>query len=124
VSPSTFGQSKPARIKTNLANEIGGVWALVDKPTDIASPKSRLKFIINGYWGMTQADTMSHVTTFHHGGRYTLADSTYRETIDYATGNTASYIGTTTVFSIQIKGNTMYLTGVGNPWNEIWKRLQ
>ncbi|QMW04852.1 hypothetical protein [Spirosoma foliorum] len=124
LGQSSFGQSRPGRTKTNLAKEITGVWALVDKPTDTASAGSRLKFIMNGYWSMTQVDTMSHVTIFHHGGSYTLADSIYSEKIGYANGSTANYIGTTTVFSVRIKGNTMYLKGIGNPWNEVWKRLR
>ena len=124
LAQSSFGQSKPIRTKPSLAKEITGVWALVDKPTDTASAGSRLKFILNGHWSMTQADTMSHVTTFHHGGSYTLADSTYNETIGYANSSTANYIGTTTVFSVRIEGNTLYLKGIGNPWNEVWKRLR
>lgn len=124
LSIAAFSQSKTVRPKANLSKEIIGVWALVDKPTDTASAGSRLKFIVNGHWSMTQADTMSHVTTFHHGGSYTLADSTYSETIGYANNNTANYIGSTTVFSVRIKGNTLYLKGIGNPWNEVWKRLR
>lgn len=73
---------------------------------------------------MTQADTMSHVTMFHHGGSYTLADSTYSEKVEYANSNTASYIGTTNLFSVRINKNIMYLKGIDNPWNEVWKRVR
>lgn len=34
---AAFSQSKPVRPRTNLAKEISGVWALVDKPTDAVS---------------------------------------------------------------------------------------
>lgn len=119
-----LSQAKKARPRSTLSKEIIGVWALLDKPTGTVSAGSRLKFIMDGHWSMTQADSMSHVTVFHHGGIYTLADSTYREIVGYANTNTAGYIGTETTFLIRIQGDRMHLTGIGNPWNEVWKRLR
>ena len=121
LSSLGFSQSKTAPPK--VKKDIRGVWGLVEKPTDSVNGGSRLKFIMDGRWSLTQSDSVSHVTLYHHGGSYTLTDSSYSENIDYANSSTASYIGTNANFSLRLEGDILYLTGIGNPWNEIWKRL-
>ncbi|MFD2933802.1 hypothetical protein [Spirosoma flavum] len=124
LTTPVLSQSKTVRPRSSLSKDIIGVWALVDKSTSKVSAGNRLKLIVDRHWSLTQADSVSHVTTVHHGGTYTLTDSIYSERVEYANPNTARYIDTIAKFSIQIKGNSMYLKGIDNPWNEIWKRIR
>ena len=123
ISSSSFAQSKMTKTPS-YSKTIMGVWALVDKVTDVPTAGSRLKFILDGHWTLTQNDSTTGLVAFHHGGSYTLEGKTYTEHVEYANSNTASYIKSTAKFNIQIQDNIMTLTGIGNPWNEIWKRIK
>lgn len=121
-----FGQekNKPSLKAKSLNKEIIGVWALVSKATDIPLSNNRLKFIIDGHWSLTQADSITKVTTVHHGGTYTLKGDSYSEKVEYANANTARFIESVAKFNIKIDKDIIYLTGIDNPWNEIWKRIK
>ncbi len=47
----------------------------------------------------------------------------YAETVEYANESTSALIKQTFKFTAKIAGDMLTLSGVGNPWNEVWKRL-
>ena len=64
------------------------------------------------------------MTIFHHGGTYTLNGDEYVETVEYANESTKELIKQTFKFTIKIEGDTLTQTGIGNPYNEVWKRVK
>jgi len=108
-----------------LADELKGAWLYVSKKGeepggDITG--NRIKFLADKHWNITQSDPNTGVTVFHHGGTYKLNGDEYSETITYANPNTGSMIGQNFTFKMEVKGDTLIQTGVGNDFNEVWKR--
>jgi len=102
-----------------------GTWILVGKPGDLGlvpAEGGRLKSLTDTHWSMTQTDPKDGVVIFHHGGTYTLNGNDYVEHVEFANPSTKDRIGKTSKFKIKIEGDTLTLTGIGNPWNEVWKR--
>jgi bla regulator protein BlaR1 len=109
------------------AHGLVGSWVLVGKPGEAGEPPAaggRIKLITERQWSITQADPKTGVVIFHHGGTYTLKGNEYNENVEYANQNTKDLVGTTTRFTIKLEGDTLTLTGIGNPWNEVWKRVK
>ena len=46
------------------------------------------------------------------------------ETVEYANESTKELIKQTFKFTIKIEGDTLTQTGIGNPYNEVWKRVK
>ena len=111
---------------SQLAKDLIGTWILVGKPGEVGeAPEAggRLKFLTGSHWCDTQADPKTGVVIFHHGGTYALKGNDYVQTTEYANPSTKSLIGKPGKFTIKVEGDTMTLIGIGNPWNEVWKRL-
>jgi hypothetical protein len=120
-------KSAPAAKPSQLAKDLVGTWILVGTPDQVGeAPKAggRLKFFTGKHWCITEADSVSAKVVFHHGGTYTLDGDEYAETIEYANDNTAELIKETNKFKIKVEGDTYTQIGVGNPYNEVWKRLK
>ena len=116
-----------AAAPSELAKDIIGTWILVGKPGEVGeAPEAggRLKFITGRHWTVTQADPKTGQTIFHHGGTYTLKGNEYIETVEYANESTTNLIGEAFKFTVKVEGDTLTQTGIGNPWNEIWKRAK
>jgi hypothetical protein len=127
--PCLRAQDKPAAVAepSSLAKNLVGTWILVGEPGDIGEVPTaggRLKFFTGRHWMITQADPASGVTTFHHGGTYTLNGDEYVETIEYANESTKDLIKQTFKFTLKVEGDTLSQIGIGNPWNEVWKRVK
>jgi hypothetical protein len=122
---TTLAQPRPRPVQSASPPDrnLTGVWVLVTQPATPLTPASRLKFIGAGRWSLTQAQDSSGLISIHHGGRYNLQQQEYSETVDYANPNTASYIGTTLHFRIQIQRDTMRLSGIDNTFDETWARV-
>ena len=124
-----LAQDKPvsARGQSPLANNLLGTWILVGEPGKIEEAPAaggRLKFCTGRHWIITQADSATGVTVFHHGGTYTLNGDQYAETVEYANENTKDLIKQTLKFKIKVDGDTLTQIGIGNPWTEVWKRVK
>jgi hypothetical protein len=122
-------QDKPTATKEQspLAKNLLGTWILVGEPGKVReAPASggRLKFCTGRLWTITQADSKTGVTIYHHGGTYTLNGDEYVETVEYANESTKELIKQTFKFTIKIEGDTLTQTGIGNPYNEVWKRVK
>lgn len=122
-------QDKPAPAKepSPLAKNLLGTWILVGAPGkvgEIPASGGRFKFLTGRHWTITQADPKTGVTIFHHGGTYTLNGDEYAESIEYANPNTKELIKQTFKFTTKIEDDTLTLTGIGNSFNEVWKRVK
>ena len=112
---------------SNLAKELQGTWVLIGKPGEAEETPgkgSRLKFITGKHWTITQADPETGVTVFHHGGTYSLKGDEYVETVEYANESTKELIKQTFKFTMKVEGDKLTQTGIGNPFNEVWKRAK
>jgi hypothetical protein len=112
---------------SQLAKQMIGTWVLAGTPEKVEEPPvngGRYKFFTGKHWCVTQADPDSGEIIYHHGGTYTLDGDTYEETIHYSTANNAGLIKQTFTFKVKVEGDTYTQIGVGNPYNEVWKRAK
>jgi hypothetical protein len=115
------------REQSELAKSVLGTWILVGTPGQVAEPPAaggRLQFFTGRHWLITQADADTGEVIFHHGGTYTLEGDQLVKTVEYANPNTASLIKEAHKFKIEVDGDTLTQTGIGNPWTEVWKRVK
>jgi len=122
-------QDKPATAQEQspLTKSLPGTWILVGEPGKVGEAPAaggRLKFFTGRHWTITQADPKTGVTIYHHGGTYTLNGDEYAETIEYANENTKELIKQTLKFTIKVEGDTFTQIGIGNSFNEVWKRVK
>ena len=116
---------KPTDSKYLPAN-LTGTWAYAGEPGQTNTPPldtNRLKFCAGGYWCDLQIDPKTSVVTVHHGGRCVLKGDKYVETCQYDNPTTMPLIGEDAKFNVQSADDTFTLTGLNNPWKEIWKKL-
>ena len=113
--------------KSQLAKDLIGTWAYAGTPDDVNEPPEgggHYKYFTGKHWCVTKANTETGKVEYHLGGTYTLDGDNLEETIKYATELTASQIGQTYKYKIKVEGDTYTQTGVGNPYNEVWKRAK
>ena len=72
---------------------------------------------------MTQADPKTGVVMMHDGGTYTLDGDEYVESLEYANPNGMQDINKKFKYTVKVEGDMMTQTGIGNPYHEVWKRL-
>jgi hypothetical protein len=107
--------------------DLAGVWVLVGTPDKVGEPPSkggRLKFFSGRHWCITESDPATGEVVFHHGGTYTINGDELVETVEYASSNTVSLIKQVFKHKIKIEGDKFTQVGIGNPWQEVWKRLK
>ena len=120
VAFSAEGESETKPEKGGAAKKaIYGTWEL-----GFEDGSKRLKFIGDGMWAITQSDPKTGAVIFHHCGSYTFDGVNYVETIEFATEATSDMIGTVNHFELTVGANTNDQKGMGNPWNEEWKRVK
>ena len=129
VATNLRAQDKPtaANEQSPLAKNLLGTWILVGEPGkvgEVPASGGRLKFLTGRLWTVTQADPKTGVIIFHHGGTYTLNGDAYVETVEYATESNKELIKQTFKFTLKVEGDTLTQTGIGNPYNEVWKRVK
>ena len=113
--------------KSQLAKALIGTWAFAGAPDDVKDPPENgghYKVFTGKHWCVTKANTETGKVEYHLGGTYTLDGDNLEETIKYATETIAGQIGQTFKYKIKVEGNTYTQTGVGNPYNEVWKRAK
>jgi beta-lactamase regulating signal transducer with metallopeptidase domain len=112
---------------SQLSKDLVGTWILVGKPGEIGEMPAaggRIKSLTDTHWSVTQADPETGATIFHHGGTYALKGNEYAETVEYANESSAELIKKTFKFKLKVEGDTLTQQGIGNPWNEVWKRAK
>lgn len=120
-SPAQIDKVNSATSIVQPVEDIAGVWAFVSNVGEPPSMDKKIKIIADGHWMFSQPNPADNITSFHHGGTYTLEGDSYAETIEYANASTGGYLGRTFKYKIAIEGDTMTLTG---PYNEVWKRVK
>jgi hypothetical protein len=112
---------------SQLAKDLIGTWVMVGTPDKIGeAPETggRFKFRTGKYWNITEADPKTGEVVFHHGGTYTLDGDEYVETVKYALPNTKDIINQQFKFKVKVEGDTYTQIGIGNEFNEVWKRAK
>jgi len=112
---------------SQLSRDIIGTWILVGTPDEIGEPPEsggRFKFITDRHWVITHADPNTGEVIYHHGGTYTLKGDEYVESVDYASENTNYLINNSYKFKVAVEGDKLTQIGIGNDWNEVWKRAK
>ena len=111
--------------KSQLAKDLIGTWAFAGTPDEVKEPPEgggHYKYFTGKHFCVTKADPETGKVEYHHGGTYTLDGDNYEETVKYATEG--GPIGQTFKYKIKVEGDTYTQTGVGNPYNEVWKRAK
>jgi hypothetical protein len=133
VSPVRAAQPQPEQptplaspaSKDTLEAQLMGTWVL-EEATTPGTPSGigiRQKIFSPGRWEIIQKDPKTGEVVFHHGGSYRLNGDILEQKVEFASQKTKSYIGQVRKFRIRIEKDTYTQIGVGNPFNEVWKRL-
>lgn len=111
--------------KETLEERLQGVWVLAEASTP-GNPSGigiRQKIFTPGRWEMIQRDPKTGEVVFHHGGTYRLNGDILEQKVEFASNMTKSYIGSVRKFKIKVEKDTYTQIGLGNPFNEVWKRF-
>ncbi|HEV7925287.1 MAG TPA: hypothetical protein VGR14_08030 [Verrucomicrobiae bacterium] len=111
-----------------------GTWQLVSTKygdakdyTDYPPENRRLKMITGTHFTWLDYETKTGKIRTSAGGRYTLKDGAYTETIEFAGEGLDAYLGKPQVFTIKIDGDKLSQSGKlsdGTEIREIWQRLK
>jgi hypothetical protein len=108
---------------SKLAKDLIGTWELVGRPDGQAIDANSLKFFTGKHWIVTLFDDNGQIQ-YTHGGTYTVDGDQYAETIKFAGGETATLVGQTFRFKITVEGDKYTQIGVGNNYDEVWRRAK
>lgn len=101
-----------------------GKWQLCDSIGKLVTTgNTRVKFITKESFSVTEINQNEKTLLAYFIGNYSLKNGIYTENITYANSQVQSFIGLTNNFKLKLKGDRLYLKGVGNPFNEIWQRI-
>lgn len=112
-------------VKDTLQAQLLGTWVLAEATTP-GTPSGigiRRKIFSSGRWEMIQKDPKTGEVIFHHGGTYRVNGDILEQKVEFAGQKTKGYVGQVRKFRIKIEGDTYTQIGIGNPFNEVWKRL-
>lgn len=122
-----FCCSLPA--SSGLKSKIVGTWQLCNKQTlqvdttygDVG--QMRYKMITPTNFMVIEVKYDQKLLYGGFLGAYTLEKDVYTEFIDYTGSGYGLYLGQGNRFKIKIKGDLMYVHGINNPYDEVWKRV-
>ncbi len=57
-------------------------------------------------------------------GTYSIYDNVYTETITTVGNNYGAYLGIRNTFKYKVVDSVLYVNGINNPYNEVWKRVK
>jgi transcriptional regulator with XRE-family HTH domain len=101
-----------------------GTWQLCDSSGKLVTTGNvRVKVITTESFTVAGIDRDKKIFSAIFIGSYSLKNSVYSETITYAATQMLSFVGQTNNFNIELKGDLLYLKGLGNSYNEIWQRI-
>jgi hypothetical protein len=106
--------------------DISGTWVFVGHPGQVGAPMAVspvYKLRTDHTWSITEANPLTGVSIFHHGGTYQVKDNYYLETVDYANDSSSNLINKTFTFNCTSKDGLFTQKGMSNPWNEVWKKV-
>lgn len=101
-----------------------GTWQLCEASGKLVTTRTvRVKFITIDSFTVSEIHQDTKTCSAYFIGNYSIKNGVYSENITYATSQLHSFVGMTNNFSVELKGDYLYLKGVGNPFNEIWQRV-
>ena len=113
--------------KEEFEENLQGSWkyysAKGKKPTPV-NTFERIKTIDDGYWSMTELNTLTNKLAYYHGGDYKVKGNEYSETITFANHSSQYLFNETLKFELEVKGDTLIQTGLNNTYNEVWIRME
>jgi hypothetical protein len=123
------GASKPAAggSTSSLAEQLVGTWIRVGEPGKVVEPPAKggaLKHRTSRHWVAVGVDPRSALVASAHGGTWRVTGNEYEESIEYGGEHHATIIGKTYKWTVKLEGDLMTMTAIGNPWNEVWKRVK
>jgi cytidyltransferase-like protein len=117
--------SKSGVERSALGTGLQGTWLLTKQDGKETSGELRAyKMITDSSWCDTSYWGKNDVVIYHHGGVFTLKDNRFVEHVVYANPSSMGIIGNASKFDIALDGDTLKMTGIGNPWNEVWERVK
>lgn len=120
---TAFGQEPASPATADLT----GTWVMLGKPgetVDTPGKGAGIKVISGKRWLVTQADAKTGEILVRHGGTFTVTGQEYAEHVEYANESTGGLVGRTFKFAFKVEGDRLTLIGIGNPWQEVWKRVK
>jgi imidazolonepropionase-like amidohydrolase len=122
--------SKPGENESktkSIGYQLQGTWKYHSekgkKPAPVVTFE-RLKTISNGYWSMTEMNTLTNKLADYHGGCYNLVGDEYSETITFANHSSQYLFEKSLNLKLEVKGDTLIQTGLNNTYNEEWIRVK
>jgi hypothetical protein len=109
-----------------LASRMIGTWVMVGTPGQVGQAPTkggRFKYRTGTHWIVFSVNRQGLVTE-SFGGSYTMAGNQYIETQEYADYRWRRDNGKSFTFEVKVEGDLMTQLGVGNNYNEVWKRVQ
>lgn len=123
ISYSANGQNR-------LQKKLIGTWQLckpdgtIDKNVYGFTNNSRIKIITKESFSGIAFNSSNNNTIGHFWGTYILEKGKLSEKIKHTSPNYSGWIGTTISFSVRVKKDYMYVTGLGSGINEVWKKIK
>ncbi|WP_052825969.1 helix-turn-helix domain-containing protein [Neotamlana nanhaiensis] len=120
-----FGLNSSAQ-STISKSELEGAWLLCGRDSLVSTNvygvnKSRIKIITNSVFTVMELEVDKKLAITDFVGTYEVNDSIYTEHVLYTHPNLQTYRGVGN-FEFEIKGDLLFLKGIDNNYDEIWKR--
>lgn len=115
------------RSSSRLASDMIGSWVMVGTPGNIEeAPEKggRFKYRTGTHWVVFSVNEETGLVTEIFGGSYTMNGEEYIETQEYADYRWIEDNGKSFTFKVKIEGDLMTQLGIGNSYNEVWKRVK
>lgn len=124
---NTPNGSTGAAAPSNLAQAMIGTWVHVGTPGQVREAPTeggRFKYRTGTHWVVIGVEPDTGLVTENFGGTYTMNEDEYVETQNYADETWLRDNGKSFKFRVKIEGDMMTQIGVGNGYNEVWKRVR
>ncbi|MGZ8921232.1 MAG: hypothetical protein ACXW3L_09630, partial [Limisphaerales bacterium] len=124
---TTGGADERKSNSRQLAREMIGTWVMVGTPGGISeAPEKggRFKYRTGTHWIVFSVDPENGHVTETFGGKYTMRGDQYVETQEFADYQWLRDNGASFRFQVKVEGDFMTQLGIGNPYNEVWKRVK
>jgi hypothetical protein len=124
-SATNGGESASASPK--LAHDMIGTWVHVGSPGQVGEAPTdggRFKYRTGTHWVVIGVEPDTGLVTENFGGTYTMNGDEYVETQHYADETWLRDNGKSFKFRVKIEADMMTQIGVGNSYNEVWKRVK
>jgi len=117
--------SKAQGASTFNKTEFVGTWQLCNYEGIASSTGTvRYKIITPETFVVVELNKDNNTYQSIFFGSYTLENGTYEETINFTSPALVSFKGLKNSFKLELKKDLLYSKGIGNPYNEIWKRIK